>query len=285
MAPSQPSSPRSSAPSPARKSASAGSSYGAPSVADQSVAQGRARAESKSSAAPQLRETERPGLATQWGETRTSSVTTTTFNRDSNQPSSLLRIQYDDQAGILARTGRSNYSELLTNIAQTSDGFVSVQIIDGSGNPLAGLTQGTRSFVVGRSGERYSIRVTNHSNERFEILTTVDGLDVIDGRSGSYSKRGYLIDAYGTLEIDGFRRSSDAVAAFRFGSVRDSYAARTGSERNVGVIGVAIFKEHDWIDQRRLEENNRRDNADPFPNRYAPPPPPPPVPMIRNRDY
>ena len=282
--PSQPASTRASAPSPARKSASAGSYYGAPAVADQSVAHGRAHAEAKPASTPLLRETERPGLATQWGETRTSSVTTTTFNRESSQPWSLLRIQYDDEAGIVARTGRHSGTELLTNIAETSNGFVSVQVVDGSGNPLAGLTQGTRSFVVGRNGDRYSIRISNHSSERFEILATVDGLDVIDGRSGSYSKRGYLIDAYGTLDIDGFRRSSDAVAAFRFGSVRDSYAARTGSERNVGVIGVAVFREHEWVDQRRIEENSRRDNADPFPSRYAPPPPPPPVPMIRNRE-
>ena len=270
---------------PVPRSAAAGSGYDykkAPSAtADQSVASstGRARGEDKASA-PLRRESERPGLATQWGETRSSSVTTTTFNRDSNQPWSVLRIQYDDEAGIMARTGRRTYSELLTNIAETSNGFVSAQIVDAGGNPLAGLTQGTRSFVVGRAGDRYSIRVMNHSSERFEVLASVDGLDVIDGRVGSYGKRGYLIDAYGTLDIDGFRRSSDAVAAFRFGSVRDSYAARTGSDRNVGVIGIAIFRERTWVDERRWEENGRRDTADPFPNRYAPPPPP--TPIIRN---
>jgi hypothetical protein len=273
----------SASPPPARPvpRSAAGSGYpSAPAAADQSVASaGRARGEAKSSA-PLRREAERPGLATQWGETRTSWVTTTTFNRDGNQPWSMLRIQYDDEAGIMARTGRRTYSELLTNIAETSNGFVSVQIIDSSGSPLAGLTQGTRSYVVGHNGDRYSIRVMNHSNERYEIVATVDGLDVIDGRPGSYGKRGYLIDAYGTLDIDGFRRSSDAVAAFRFGSVRDSYAARTGSDRNVGVIGIAIFRERNWVDERRYEENNRRDNADPFPNRYSAPPPP--IPMIRN---
>jgi hypothetical protein len=250
-------------------------------LADESVASNssRVRGEAKSSA-PLRRDAERPGLATQWGETRSSWVTTTTFNRDGNQPWSVLRIQYDDESGIMARTGRRSYSELLTNIAETSNGYVSVQIVDGSGNALAGLTQGAHSFVVGHAGDRYSIRVVNHSSERFEVLATVDGLDVIDGRVGSYSKRGYLIDAYGTLDIDGFRRSSDAVAAFRFGSVRDSYAARTGSDRNVGVIGVAIFREQDMVDERRREENNRRDNADPFPSRYSTPPSP--VPIIRN---
>ena len=245
-----------SAPRPAARSATAGAGMNAPSaMADESVASAsRPRGEAKSSAP---------------------------LRRDvGNQPWSVLRIQYDDETGIMARTGRRSYSELLTNIAETSNGYVSVQIVDGSGNALAGLTQGARSFVVGHSGDRYSIRVMNHSSERFEVLATVDGLDVIDGRVGSYSKRGYLIDAYGTLDIDGFRRSSDAVAAFRFGTVRDSYAARTGSDRNVGVIGVAIFRERDMVDERRWEENHRRDNADPFPSRYSTPPTP--TPIIRN---
>ncbi|MEP6654017.1 MAG: hypothetical protein ABJA82_11710, partial [Myxococcales bacterium] len=40
-----------------------------------------------------------------------------------------------------------------------------------------------------------------------------------------------------------WRLSHAEVAAFRFSSVADSYAARTGSAREVGVIGVAIFPE------------------------------------------
>lgn len=266
----------------AKKSATGTSGYpAANAMPDQPVASDVSRARGETRAAtPLRRDLARPGLATQWGETRSSWVTTTSFNRDDNQPWSVLRVQYDDEAGILARTGRHGYSELLTNLAETSNGFVSVQLVDEGGSPLAGLTQGSRTFVVGRSGDRYSIRVTNHSSERFEILATVDGLDVIDSRAGSYGKRGYLVDAYANLDIDGFRRSSDAVAAFRFGSVRDSYAARTGSDRNVGVIGIAIFRERDIASWRRSEENRRRDNADPFPNRYSTPPPP--VPMIRN---
>ena len=251
--------------------------------ADQTIASNgsRSRVQEKSSA-PMRRQEERPGLATLWGETRKSWVTTTTFTRSSSQPWSLLRIQYDDESGILSRTGRSSYAELGSNIVETPSGFVTVQVIDDSGNPLTGLTQGSRSFVVGHQGDRYCIRVTNHSHERFEIVATVDGLDVIDGRPGSFTKRGYLIDADSSLDIDGFRRSSSEVAAFRFGSVKDSYAARTSGDRNVGVIGVAVFREYHAVYDNRWDENRRRDNADPFPNRFAAPPPPPPVPMIRN---
>jgi hypothetical protein len=66
------------------------------------------------------------------------------------------------------------------------------------------------------------------------------------------------------LVIDGFRQSWDEVAAFRFGRVADSYAARTSGDRNVGVIGVALFEEASrshW-DPYDVE---RRETADPYP--------------------
>ena len=82
---------------------------------------------------------------------------------------------------------------------------------------------------------------------------------------------------FSTLTIDGFRQSHDAVAAFRFASVADSYAAQTGSSRNVGVIGVAFFSESGdgfspFGDEAR--ELHVRDTASPFPTdpRFAPPP-------------
>ena len=236
----------------------------------------RAKAEARSSAPPQ-RPNERPGLATLWGEARTSWVTTTTFHRSSNQPWSLMRIQYDDETGILSRIGQRSVAELASNIAETLDGWVSVQLIDERGDPLPGLAQGSRTYVVGHQGDRYGIRVMNHSRERFEVVATVDGLDVVDCRPGSFAKRGYLVDADSSLDIDGFRRSSSEVAAFRFGSVRDSYAARTSGDRNVGVIGVAVFREYREPPPDRWDENRRRDTADPFPNRFAAPPPPMPL--------
>src|SRR5438445_13771092 len=78
---------------------------------------------------------------------------------------------------------------------------------------------------------------------RFEAVGTVDGLDVINGKSGTLDNRGYVLLPFATLEIEGFRTSTNAVAAFRFAAVADSYAAQTGSARNVGVIGIAFFTE------------------------------------------
>lgn len=123
--------------------------------------------------------------------------------------------------------------------------------------------------MTGSYGDRYAIQVQNHSALRFEVVASVDGLDVIDGQAGSLGKRGYLIGPYSSLEIDGFRQSRYEVAEFQFGSVSSSYAARTGSDRNVGVIGVAFFDERGaalpWFER----EAERRQRAEPFPFRFA----------------
>lgn len=100
------------------------------------------------------------------------------------------------------------------------------------------------SYVMGRMGERYVIRVNNYTGRRVEAVVSVDGRDVIDGRTASWqNKRGYLVPAWGSVDIDGWRLSEQQAAAFRFSRVARSYAARTGDARNVGVIGVAVFPE------------------------------------------
>jgi hypothetical protein len=97
---------------------------------------------------------------------------------------------------------------------------------------------------MGQLGARYTLRVSNHSGRRIEAVVSVDGRDVVDGKPADFrSKRGYLVPAWGSIDIDGWRISHSEAAAFRFSSVPDSYAARTGSAREVGVVGVAIFPE------------------------------------------
>jgi hypothetical protein len=96
---------------------------------------------------------------------------------------------------------------------------------------------------MGDAAERYIIRVTNPTPNRVEAVVTVDGLDVIDGENGDLKKRGYIVQPYGELRIEGFRTSQTDVATFRFSSVSGSYAAKKGKARNVGVIAVALFEE------------------------------------------
>lgn len=118
-----------------------------------------------------------------------------------------------------------------------------VELVDEAGVPLPTFDHRGRTYVLGAAGARYLVRVRNTSPRRVEVVASVDGRDVVDGRPAAFEKRGYLVEPYGAVTIDGFRLADDAVAAFRFGAVSRSYAARMGDARDVGVIGVAVFTE------------------------------------------
>lgn len=214
----------------------------------------------------------RPGLATQWGEERESRVYEVSFERQSpSRPASVISLQYDDETGIETMTGRS-VDDAYPRTFPVRGGAIVVSVTDDDGDPLPTLHAQGRDYVVGDHGDRYQIQVTNHTAGRFEIVASVDGLDVLDGQDGSLSKRGYLIDPWGTLTIDGFRDSRSTVRAFRFGDVETSYAARRGKGRNIGVIGVAVFEERGFRFGYDDDEVYRRRTAEPFPSRFAPPP-------------
>lgn len=115
-------------------------------------------------------------------------------------------------------------------------------LVDGS--PAPTFWHDGESYVMGHTGDRYVIRVHNRTGGRIEAVVTVDGRDVVDGKPGDFrNKRGYLVPAWGSVDIDGWRLSQSQAATFRFSSVADSYAARMGNAREVGVIGVAVFPE------------------------------------------
>ena len=125
----------------------------------------------------------------------------------------------------------------------TPDSPYEIELIDGSGRTLPTFAHQGRFYVLGHVGQRYSVRVRNPTPHRVEAVISVDGLDVIDGETASVTKRGYIVAPYADIKVDGFRVSNDHVAAFRFSSVANSYAGRKGMDRNVGVIGVALFAE------------------------------------------
>jgi hypothetical protein len=119
-----------------------------------------------------------------------------------------------------------------------------VSIEDLDGTPLPTFRQDGTTFVLGEPGDRYNIRVYNPTGERIEAVVTVDGRDAISGDVGDYvTQRGYLIEPWGSLLVEGFRRSLDEIAAFRFTGRGGSYSALRGTPQHVGVLGVAVFPE------------------------------------------
>src|SRR6476659_7244948 len=123
-----------------------------------------------------------------------------------------------------------------------SAGYELMVLVDGA--PARTYMHGGETYVLGQLGSHYTLRVSNHTGRRIEAVVSVDGRDAIDGRPADWrSKRGYLVPAWGSVDIEGWRISHAQAAAFRFASVPDSYAARTGNARDVGVIGIAVFAE------------------------------------------
>lgn len=121
---------------------------------------------------------------------------------------------------------------------------VSLTFESGRGGGLPTFVSGGAMYVAGEQGDRYNLRLTNNTASRVEAVVSVDGRDVISGEPGNYKKqRGYVIEPFSSVVVDGFRQSLDQVAAFRFTHFGDSYSARRGSAQNVGVVGVAVFSE------------------------------------------
>jgi hypothetical protein len=221
---------------------------------------------------------ERPGLATHWGENRYSPARQVDFERSADsRPSAVLELHYNDRAGARRMLPRGEWGRA----EAWALGGLHVSVVDASGRTLPALRSGSRVIGVGAPGERYALSIENSTGERYEIVASVDGLDVLDGEGASFEKRGYLIGAYSSVLIDGFRRSDAEVAAFRLGDVARSYAASKGQARNVGVIGIALFEEKRaiileptprWRDRRWDDDTRQRRDADAFPGRYARPP-------------
>jgi hypothetical protein len=213
---------------------------------------------------------DRPGLGTTYGEEVYAPISFAPFVRSASSPWADVVLHYNDADGVNA------HAEYLGTRPQplevyAGDGSLAVALVDDGGRTLPGLQANGRTLIAGADGQRYKIIVRNSTTARFEVVASVDGLDVIDGKPADPNRRGYIVDPHDTLVIDGFRTSDANVAAFRFGRVADSYAARTSGDRNVGVVGLAIFSERGAV--WTPGELHKRDTANPFPQRgYSTPP-------------
>jgi hypothetical protein len=118
-----------------------------------------------------------------------------------------------------------------------------VELIDGRGSLLPTFERAGRTYVLGQHGDRYRVRIANPTSQRVEVVVSVDGRDAVDGGPARFEKAGYVLPPWGEVVVDGFRLSMRDVAAFRFSTVAGSYAALRGHARDVGVIGVAVFRE------------------------------------------
>jgi hypothetical protein len=207
---------------------------------------------------------ERKGLATGWGGKVDDKVSSTVYERDATKPVGVAKIFYNNAEGARAMAGNDySYSNSFRDYA---GGIFRVGLRNHRGAALSAYQSGGNLICIGEDGQRYSVEVENLSNHRLEFVVTVDGLDVLSGEKGSYSRRGYVLSPGERREIKGWRTSVNEVASFKFGDVQGSYVNKTtGDPSNVGVVGTAVFAERGTTPKPYAgTDAYRRLHADPF---------------------
>jgi len=140
--------------------------------------------------------------------------------------------------------------------------LVQVDVYDrANGSALPVHSKDGRNYIVGTPGHEYAIRIRNCTGARVLVVTSVDAVNVISGETAVPSQSGYVLEPWGSIEIAGWRKNLQRTAAFFFTEHQNSYAARTGRSDNVGVIGVAVFREKGRPISRRGRDLRREQAA------------------------
>jgi hypothetical protein len=110
--------------------------------------------------------------------------------------------------------------------------------------PIEEYQHNGRTFVEGRNGSEYKIRIKNNDSARICFVVSVDGLSIIDGKECASTSPGYLLNPLQTLDIACYKVDDKTGAKFVFGSKEKSYSAEIGKGTdNVGVIGGMVYRD------------------------------------------
>lgn len=173
-------------------------------------------------------------LGTKWGDDIRSDVTQVSLKRVSNTP----------VAEALLRYANKDFQGRQVNSISLDAGKISFSVVDDRSVPIAMYRVKQNYYLAGQDGQSYQLQYQNHSGNTYEVVSSVDGVDVLDGSTASRSNSGYVLKPYETLRIEGFRKSDSAVASFTFSQPKEAYAANSdsGSIQNTGIIGTVIYE-------------------------------------------
>ena len=145
---------------------------------------------------------------------------------------------------ILTAAATAGALMLAGGCAHAVGGTVDVRVMDrATGETLPIYWHEGKWWVAGKPGRRYAVALTNRGGGRVLTVVSVDGVNVISGETAAPDQAGYVLSSGQVAQITGWRKDMSRVAAFEFTALPNSYAARTGRPDNVGVIGVAVFRE------------------------------------------
>lgn len=113
-----------------------------------------------------------------------------------------------------------------------------------NGRACKEYSQNGGTYIEARHGTNYTVKIKNDNPYRVMTVVSVDGLDVVSGKNAAETDTGYIIEAYDSLEIKGYRINDNDCASFVFTSRGKSYVQNIkGDARNCGVIGLRAFRE------------------------------------------
>lgn len=176
---------------------------------------------------------------------------------------------------------------LTTSCAAHVHDLVEMKVVDrDTGAVLDVHHRHGRAYVAGEPGHRYAVMMQNKTGERVMAVLSVDGVNAVTGETANPYQGGYVLGPYERAEINGWRKSMSEVAQFVFSAPEASYAARTGRPQNVGVIGIAVFRErapvyvppppvyredrYGYDDARKAQAPSAMNEADAMAQRSAP---------------
>ena len=147
--------------------------------------------------------------------------------------------------------------------AQAVGRLAEITVIDRStGVTLPVYSHRGEYWVAGAPGARYAISVRSKLSQRLLAVPAVDGINVLSGQTAAWLQAGYVFSSHSQHQITGWRKSDSEVAAFEFAALQNSYAAQTGRPANVGVIGVALFREKQPPQPQIFKELSSQDMGD-----------------------
>lgn len=161
-----------------------------------------------------------------------------------------MRIQFDRRTWLTAAAAVLTTTVLPLAFAEAAS-LATVDVYDRSaGETLPVHRHRGRDYIEGRTGNEYAVRILNRTGERMLAVLSVDGVNAVTGETASPEQSGYVIEPWGYVTVQGWRKSLDRTAAFYFSDPQASYASRTGRPDDLGVIGVALFRERPSLRHR-----------------------------------
>ncbi len=121
-----------------------------------------------------------------------------------------------------------------------------------NGRPVREFEHEKKTYVESRENTEYSLRIKNGTAGRALAVISIDGINAISGQpvTNSPDEMGYVLNAYETQTIKGYRADENTAASFKFVKRGDSYATEKAEGQGNGVIAIRVYREKDNANQK-----------------------------------